>query len=278
MADIPVFDSHVHVFPDAIAARVTAQLGADGGVTPVYDGSRAGLEACMRRSGVTGALNCPIATRPEQTRSINDWAAANNRWPMPCLGTVHPDLPDAADEVRRVHALGLHGLKLHPEYQAFNPEEARLEPIWAVCEELGFPVVIHAGADIAFVPPFRSSPAGFRRLLGRYPRLRLVAAHFGGWRMWEEVDRELAGMPLWLDLAFVFGEIPDERLTALIRRHGVDRILFGSDAPWRDPAADLAALRRLPLKAHERERILWRNAADLFRIPELCVGRISGQA
>lgn len=261
---MPVFDSHVHVFPDAIAARVVAELGAKAGITAPGDGTRAGLLEQLRQAGIDGALNCPVATRPEQVAGINAKAIEGNRWPLLSLGTVHPDTPDPERVLEKLRAGGVAGIKLHPEYQAFDLDEPRLAAVWRACERLGLIVVMHAGEDIGFAPPCHASPAAIRALLSAYPRLTLVAAHFGGWRQWDEVRRHLLGAPVWFDLAFTFGYLPDAEVVAMIRRHGVERVLFGSDAPWGDPGLGLAALRRLPFTPAERDAILWDNAATLF--------------
>jgi predicted TIM-barrel fold metal-dependent hydrolase len=48
---------------------------------------------------------------------------------------------------------------------------------------------------------------------------------------------------------------------------GAQRVLFGSDAPWQDPADVLARFLRLPFSDDEREDILHRTAERLFRLP-----------
>jgi hypothetical protein len=180
-----IFDIHTHVFPDAIAARTVEMLGEKAGIEPVYDGARAGLIEQMRSAGIKAALNCPIATRPEQVSSINRWAAENNTAPVYSLGTVHPETEDKAGVLASVEANGLPGIKLHPEYQQFDLLDERMAPVWTLCEREGLMIMLHAGADIAFEPPYRSDPARIRQLIERYPELKLVAAHFGSWRMWE---------------------------------------------------------------------------------------------
>jgi hypothetical protein len=265
---MPVFDCHVHVFPDAIAARAVAHIAAAAGNLPVaYDGSRAGLEACLRAAGIDGALNCPIATRPEQVESINRWAADQNRWPMLSLGTMHPRYAEPVAELERVRGAGLPGIKMHPEYQEFGVRDAALQPIWECCQELDLLVLLHPGEDIAFPPPCRVRPCDLRWLVERYPRLRVIAAHFGGWRLWDEVERDLIGAPLFLDLSFLSDYLPAARLVGLARRHGIGRVLFATDAPWRNPGADLAACRALPFTAAEQGAILWDNAARLLSLP-----------
>jgi predicted TIM-barrel fold metal-dependent hydrolase len=52
----------------------------------------------------------------------------------------------AVQEVERaVNSLGLRGLKLHPNTQAFFPNERRFYPLWEKCAELGIPVLFHSG-------------------------------------------------------------------------------------------------------------------------------------
>ena len=259
-----VFDSHVHTFPDPVAARALQYLSAKSGIKPCADGTRQGLLASMANAGITGALNCPIATRPDQVRSINDWAVRQNAWPVLSFGSIHPDYPEPETELRRVKELGLGGIKLHPEYQEFQPDDPRLARTWAACQELGLSVYLHAGEDIGYPPPCKAPPHLLRQLLAAYPRLRVAAAHFGGWRLWHEVDRELIGHHLYLDVCFVLGFLPDDQLVDMIRRHGVERVLFASDSPWRDQAADLQTFTALPLTPDEQRRILWDNAAELF--------------
>lgn len=262
-----IFDSHTHVFPDAIAARTVAQLGATLPIPPCGDGTRAGLLRRFSAAGIAGGLNAPVATRPDQVVSINNWAASQNRWPLLSLGTLHPDFPDLPAELRRIRELGLPGIKLHPEYQSFALEESRLEPLWRICRDLRLPVLLHAGEDWRYPPPCRATPAAIARIARAWPGLTLIAAHFGGFRLWDEVARELLGLPVFLDISFTLGFLPDERFLRMARHHGADRILFASDAPWQDPAATLAAFRRLPLTPAEQRAILWDNAAGLFDLP-----------
>ena len=265
--DCPVFDVHTHIYPDAIGPRVSAEMAAHAGLSRSYDGTRAGLEQCLAAAGIAGALNAPVATRPTQVDSINAWAATQNRWPVLSFGSIHPDTPDIPTTLRAVVAAGLRGIKLHPEYQAFAPDDPRLDQVWDTCRTLGLIVLLHAGDDFAFAPPCRASPASLARLVARWPGLVVIAAHMGGFRLWDDVERELAGAPLLFDTSFGVGHMPDAQFLRLVGRHGAANILFGSDAPWDNPAATLAALRRLPLTADERRAILWGNAARLLSLP-----------
>jgi predicted TIM-barrel fold metal-dependent hydrolase len=152
---------------------------------------------------------------------------------------------------------------MHSEYQQFAPDEPRLDPIWSAAAELGLIAFFHAGADIA-VPTVRGTPGAFHRLLDRWPQLTVVLAHMGGYQMWAEVTEVLAGRDVWLDTSYTLGHLSDEEFVALIGAHGSDRVLFGSDGPWTDPAAEVAHLRRLGLAPAEIDGILGGNAERLL--------------
>ena len=150
---MPIFDAHVHIFPDKIAEQTVVELGKKADIPFHYNGTRDGLLKSMQTAGIQGALNCPIATTPAQVDSINRWSASQNQWPIVSLGTIHPDTPHPENVLEKITAMGLPGIKLHPEYQQFHLLDTRMKPIWAACEQLHLPVVLHCGADLGFSPP-----------------------------------------------------------------------------------------------------------------------------
>lgn len=267
-APIRVFDCHAHIFPDRIAAATVELLGAEAKIRPCYNGTRGGLLASMAEAGIGGALNCPIATRPDQVDSINRWAVAQNHWPVLSLGAIHPDSPAPATILQSLKNAGIRGVKLHPEYQRFRLDDSRLDAIWEACRALDVVVMLHAGGDIAFDPPFRSDPESIATLVERMPGLRLIAAHFGSWQMWERVAKCLSNKPVFMDLSFTFGLLDDDAIVSMSRAHGTQRIMFGTDAPWRPQREELLHFLRLPFTKSEQQRILWQNAADLFDLPQ----------
>ncbi|MDR2849638.1 MAG: amidohydrolase family protein [Verrucomicrobiota bacterium] len=265
----PIFDCHVHLYPDPLAAKAVDQLSRRFGNPPAFDGTVAGMVADLARSGIRGALNLPVATKPEQAESINAWAAAVNTGggPVRSLATIHPDTPDIPAALAAVKAAGFKGIKLHPEYQLFTLDEPRAEPIWRTCADLGLFVFLHAGGERVFTPPFHTSPAALAGLLARHPRLTVVAAHLGGFQMWDEAEAELVGRPIFLDLSHTLGWMPEAQLVRMVNAHGAERILFGTDAPWQTPADVLAAFLALPFSRGQQRRILWENAAGLLGLP-----------
>jgi len=98
-----------------------------------------------------------------------------------------------------------------------------------------------------------------------FPGLAMIAAHFGGYRMWDGVREHLVGTGVCFDTSYCPPEdLPDDDMRDLIRAHGADRIVFGSDFPFGDPAPDLARLLDLGLEREEVEAIAWRNADGLL--------------
>ena len=263
----PVFDFHVHLYPDQLAERVVGQLAQRFGNPPAFDGTVDGLKDNLAESGIRGALNLPVATKPGQVDSINVWAAANNTAPVYSLATVHPDTPDIPGTLAAAQAAGFRGVKLHPEYQTFALDDPRVAPVLETCSELGLFVFLHAGGERVFTPPFHTTPSTVAALLTRYPRLTVVAAHLGGFQMWDESEEVLIGKKLYLDLSHTFFWMPGEQIVRMVRRHGVDKILFGTDAPWQTPAAVLGSFLEQPFAEAEQRKILWENAAFLLSLP-----------
>ena len=97
---------------------------------------------------------------------------------------------------------------------------------------------------------------------------KLVLAHMGGFNMWDEVSDTLVGQKVFLDTAFVLEQLPPhltkERFVSMIRAHGVDRVLFGTDSPWADQKAALDRIRQLDFSEHEMRLILGENAGKLL--------------
>ncbi len=262
------FDFHTHAFTDALAERAVSGLADTSGITPATDGTLAGLRKKMAENGIDRALLLPVATKPSQQTTINNWAAEIMGDGLCCCGTVHPDAEDAVREVERIKSLGLCGVKFHSEYQKFAPHEERMFPIYEKIAELGLIAVFHGGWDPYSEDIVRATPQSFAALAQAFPHLTIVAAHLGGLGMWDDVERYTAGKyeNLWFDVGVISRYIEDEQLLRIIRMQGADKVLFGSDCPWDDPANEIAMINRLSLTEKEKELIFCKNAERLLNI------------
>lgn len=275
-----IVDFHTHTFPDRIAADAIAKMQQASHSMAFTAGTEDALCSSVHTAGIDRAVVLPVATNPLKLRSINDSSLrANGRDGLICFGCVHPDAPDWADEMRRIAAEGLKGIKIHPVYQGVDIDDPRYLRILTLAGELGLIVVMHAGNDIGFPGVVRCSPRMTCNALRQAGPVRLVMAHMGGWRNWDEAAL-LAETDVYIDTAFSMGSVvplddgyyttedlpllSDDSFVRLVRLFGAERVLFGTDSPWADQAAELAHLRALPLTDSEKTAILGMNALRLL--------------
>lgn len=258
-------DFHTHFYPEKVAAKAIAFVEKLG-LKSDSDGTRRGLEESMLRSGIDLSVGMPVVTSPENSLSINRFAAANNNGNIRMFGSVHPDEADKLGTLQFIKDSGLYGVKVHPEYQGFDFGEERLFPVWEKCIELNLPVLTHAGADIAYTAPFHSDPERLAAFHRRYPELTFIIAHLGSYQMWDAVERELLGENVYLDISLAVEELPVERIESMIRRHGVERILLGSDSPWFSQRKPCEVVEKMSLSNEEKAAILSGNAERLLAL------------
>lgn len=262
------FDFHTHAFADSIAERAMSSLSDSSDMIPKTDGTLSGLRKLMAEKGIESAMILPIATKPSQQTTINNWAAEVMGDGIYCCGTVHPDAEDAVSEVERIKSLGLYGVKFHSEYQCFRPDDEKMFPIYQKISELGLIAVFHGGWDPYTKDEILATPQSFANICRTFPDMKVSAAHLGGMKLWDDVINHLAGKfeNLYLDTGIVSPYIDDETLLEIIRKQGADKVLFASDCPWDDPENEIEKINRLPLTTEERELIFYRNAERLLGI------------
>ncbi len=262
-----IIDFHTHIFPDALAGRAIAELSAKAEVPPFTDGTAAGLRASSSAAGIDLSVTMPIATRPRHSRGINKWALELNTADDGLLsfGTLHPAQEDWAAEIAWLAEHKVPGVKFHSDYQDTFVDAPVMVDICTALAEAGIIALFHAGVDIGLPPPVHCPPERLARLLDAVPGLTVVAAHMGGFQQWDAVAAYLVGRALFFDTSYALPYMGAEKFVAMVRAHGAAHILFATDSPWADQAAELAALRALPLSDTEKTAILGGNAAILLR-------------
>ena len=262
-----LIDFHTHAFPEKIAARALGKLSHEsGGLVPQTDGTLASLKEQMRADGVDISVVHSIATSPKQQHNVNSYAIELNADPaIVAFGSVHPDAPDALEELEQIHAAGLKGVKLHPEYQGFYADDEKMKSIYRKISDLGLITLFHAGFDYGFAPPYHCMP---EHMLGALKWLDapVVAAHWGGVDCGLEVLDKLCGQDLWFDLSFGYSNLPKPIAQRILEKHTPDKLLFASDMPWHRPSWELQLIRSLDLSDDDREKIFFRNAQKLLNL------------
>ncbi len=266
-----LIDFHTHIFPDKIAGRTLDVLKAGvlkyehKDAKSYYDGTKDGLLASMAENNVDISIALPIATKPTQTESINEFAKNVSCEKIISFASLHPNNENTDEILKKIKETGFLGIKLHPEFQQSFVDSKEIIKILKKAEELELYTVFHAGCDIGLPPPVHSEPVRFKNAMEYVSGKFIIAAHLGGWRMWNDVEKHLVGTQVILDTAFIKDYISPEQARRIIKAHGSEKILFGSDAPWEKPEDTLDFLSSLDLLEDEILNITYKNAQKILK-------------
>lgn len=286
-----IIDFHTHTFPDKISEKVVDKLGRFAHTKPFTNGSVSGLLSSMQEASqgedtLAFSVNLPVMTSPQQVEKVNSSLIEQNEHlkeqGIITFGGMHPDYEPYRSQLQRLKENGIPGIKLHPAYQAVDLDDIRMLRIIDCASELGLITLIHAGIDIGINEHNYSSVSQILALLDQVHPEKLVLAHMGNWGCWDEVEQDLAGAPVWFDTAFSIGAITpypgqeallyrnanlsDEDFIRLVRKHGTDKILFGSDSPWDSQSAYIRQVNEMALRDDEKAQILSDNARALLKL------------
>lgn len=261
------FDAHIHFFPDALAEKALSRLSKICGCPYYTSGTREDTVNKLAAWGCEGGMAYHIATNQKQQGSVNLFASQSQRDKIYCFGSVFPGAENALEELRRIKELGLHGVKLHPDYQEFLVQDEAAMAIYAEAERLGLPIAFHTGRDPYSPQLIHCPPKALGEIASYFPKLTVIAAHMGGMGLLEEAAKYLAGKKnVYFDTAFASYFLNARQLEELIRLHGPERVLFATDCPWSTVPAEREMLEATGLQAAEKEAIAWGNAEELFEI------------
>jgi predicted TIM-barrel fold metal-dependent hydrolase len=261
-----IIDFHTHAFPDALADRAMAHLLAETDqVTAFLDGKLSSLLRSMDAAGIERSVLCSIATKPSQFEPIFQWSRQIACERIIPLASVHPLDPEGPAHVHDIAAAGLKGIKMHPYYQDFGMDDPLLDPLYEAVEAEGLLLTMHTGFDFAFEWVDRAGPKRISDVLERFPGLKLVTTHLGGWQQWDAVERHLIGKPIYMETSFSAQYLAPERLRRMILAHPSDYVLFGTDSPWTDQSVQVEAFLKLGLGEELVEKIFYQNARELLK-------------
>ncbi len=255
-----VFDMHVHVFPDQIALKAASNTGKYYGVPMYADGTWAAFEKSHRdEPRIEKSLIHSTATKAAQVEHVNDFVASLTNDRLLGFGTMHPDYPEPEKEIDRMLSLGLHGIKMHPDFQGFETDCEKACRIYAYAEGK-LPILFHAGdQNVDF-----SSPKRMRAVHDRFPDLTMIVAHLGGYSQWDASEEYLVGQNVYFDTSSCLEWMEKEQAVRMVRNHGVERCLFGTDFPMHGPTACIQNVLNLGLTEEENKKIFWENAHKLL--------------
>ena len=263
-----IIDFHTHIYPEWVAAKILPAAKRKLKVEVPGTGTPGDLRSMMQAAGVVGSVLLPLAKGRQDVSSLNDWilSVSNGGKELTAFGAVHPFMQDLQAELDRLAARGIRGVKMMPLLQEVYPDDPRCASFYEALIERKMILVAHAGRDPMDRQEVFGTPERFARMVECYPDLRVVLAHLGGLRMWDDVRRHLlpAGKNVHFDTAYVSFYMGPQDMLELIREIGPERVIFGSDYPWEEPVKAAKIIAHLGLEDAEREAVLWKNAIALL--------------
>ena len=248
-----LIDIHTHIYPPAIARKAAASIREFYELhTEEMDGTADTLLKKGDEVGIDRFVILPVAVRPDRTRHVNDFIleqiAIQPRFIG--FGTIHAAMEDIAGEAKYIMDKKLKGIKMHPDTQAFCIDDPRLFPAY---EEIQgkIPLIFHMG-DVRYE---YSHPAKLRRIMELFPKLQVIAAHFGGYGMYETAYELLHDKNCIYDVSSSMMFMEDGVAEKYIRKYGVERMAFGTDYPLWDPVVETRRFQRLRLTDEEFDQI-----------------------
>lgn len=261
-------DIHTHAFHRKIAHKAVEHLNGFYNVACAGDGTIEHLLAREKQAGLDKCVVLCAATAPAQVIPANNYAISLQHAhadEVIAFGTLHPGYANWEAELARLKAAGIRGLKLHPDFQGFWLSDERLLPIFETAQK-NFIFEIHIGDNIS---PEKnpSCPYKLAAILDAFPELTIIAAHLGGYRMWEHAITALGGKRrdnLWFDTSSSTPFVSPQLLRRLFAAFPAERLLFGTDWPLYDPEEELERLQRMAGLSEAGLEAVMSNATELF--------------
>lgn len=275
-----IIDIHTHTFPDKIADKTIAGMekeilkGQGFAVKHEREATVLGLIDSTVSAGIDLSVVCPVATNIAQPEKINKMSAKYNEKSQDTkvffFGAIHPDCENYKEIIDDIVAMNLKAIKLHPDYQQTYFDDEKYIRLMDYAADKGLGIIVHAGEDVGLPDKVHCTPDMVFNVWHHIQPEKLILAHMGGWRMWDEVEEKLIGLPFFMDTAVALNKkfpvkLSNEQFLRMVRNHGSDRIIFGTDTPWYDQKQALMDLDEIGLTDLEKSQILGENANNLFK-------------
>ena len=260
-----MIDFHTHIFPEQIADKTISYLAGIIEKGPFSDGKMKGLLKSMEEAEIECSVLLPVVTKSSQYDSVNRYASQFLEGKLISFGGIHPEDVDYKVKLRSLKENGFKGIKFHPDYQGVYFNDIRYKRIVECATELGLIVSVHAGIDPLSPKDVHCTPQMAAELIDEVKPKKLVLAHLGGHQMYDDVERYLVGKNVYFDTGVMLDTISEQQLLRIVRNHGADRILFGTDSPWAGQKAYVQKMQDIAFTGEERKKIFEENAKKLLQ-------------
>ena len=257
-----IIDIHTHIYPTEVAQKATDSIRDFYEIHEgAMDGSVKMLLERSKQAGISRSVILPVAITANRVQKINDFIhrqAEENPCFIP-FGTVHADMEDIAGETERLLQMGMRGIKLHPDCSRFAIDDERLFPMYEAIRGK-IPILFHMG-DKRYG---YSHPEKLRHILELFPGLTTIAAHFGGYTMYETACEILKDTDCFMDISSSLMFMGEGIAEHYINLYGAERLAYGTDYPLWDPVEEVNRFRSLKLSPTQFDQIAHKTAENLF--------------
>ena len=259
-----IIDIHTHIYPDDIAQKATDSVK---NFYSIGDTSMNGTVSMLleqgEKAGISQYVILPVAIRPDRAQGINNYIRQQAD-EHPCFipfGTVHAAMDDLMEETQRIIDMGMKGIKMHPDSQRFPIDDVRLFPMYEAARGV-VPVLLHMG-DHRYD---YSHPIRLRRVLDLFPGLQVIAAHFGGYSMYDTALDLLKDTDCVMDISSSLMFMEDGKAEYYVNQYGAERMAFGTDYPMWNPVVEVERFLQLKLTADQKEQIAHKTAEQILKL------------
>ncbi len=258
-----MFVNHCHVMPP----------GAYDAENPAL-GTVEALREIMDELGIDRAVAfAPLPRYVRDPHQANQWLWEQVRDADRLEGfmALSPIAPQSLPIMREFAEKGLRGIKTHPPvYRARIDDEAAF-PFYELAAQLNLPVLFHTGVHGWLLEEYR--PILIDRIAHEFPQLKIIVEHMGGWEFFGEALAVIrnnkncyAGLTSTLDKDWAW-YIPQELLQHVVSLVGSERVIFGTDYPFRQCDGirhDIEAARSICNGPAEAENVLGKTLVALI--------------
>jgi uncharacterized protein len=306
----PIIDMHLHALHADELGPPPQFICAPNPLWPTRDPKTPGEEygaTFMKTPPCTSPLRSPLTDEDLMNRTIAIMKARNvtavastlsesldllDKWKQAGGDRILRAIPfnprsdkPSVDELRklvrenRIDAFA----EVQTQYLGIAANDPRMEPYYALAEELDIPIGIHIGPGPPGAPYYSSPNYRMRYsslllledVLVRHPKLRIWAMH-AGWPLTDDTIAALYAHPqLYVDVGVICYAFPRKQFYNFLQRivdAGFEkRIMFGSDEMvWPDAlSAGIDSIENAPFLTHEQKRdLLYNNAARFLRLKQ----------
>ena len=191
------------------------------------------------------------------------------------FGSVNLAWPDWPEDVRRCHEVHkMPGIRIYPGYQPFDLDHPGMEPLLKMTTERGLILQVVFGMEDPRVyhPILNVGPVTFgplSRAVNGTPNAKVQLLHFSGSSLGADLSQFMAKPNTFMDISRLEGNGAVGRMLGTIQglpspRVSIDRIAFGSHAPYFPVETAILKLIESPLDAQQLQAIMQGNARRLL--------------